>query len=32
MGLDLFRKYIATQPEVERKTVMGLIYLIEKER
>lgn len=32
MGLQLFRIYIATQPEVERKTVEGILFLIEQER
>lgn len=32
MGLDLFRKHIATDKVVQRRTVNGLLMLIEKER
>lgn len=32
MGLQLFRKHLAGCPEVESKTVSGLLRLIEKER
>ncbi|GBG65908.1 hypothetical protein CBR_g54200 [Chara braunii] len=32
MGLQLFRKHLASCPEVEKKTVKGLLRLIERER
>eukprot|EP00249_Psilotum_nudum_P024027 c29065_g1_i1 orf=1219-3690(-) len=32
MGLQLFRKHLSACPEVEQKTVLGLLRLIEKER
>ncbi|KAK1256918.1 Cullin-4 [Acorus gramineus] len=32
MGLQLFRKHLSMSPEVEHKTVTGLLRLIEKER
>jgi hypothetical protein len=32
MGLQLFRKHLAAVPEVEGKTVKGLLTLIERER
>eukprot|EP00698_Gefionella_okellyi_P004130 TRINITY_DN13866_c0_g1_i1.p1 TRINITY_DN13866_c0_g1~~TRINITY_DN13866_c0_g1_i1.p1 ORF type:complete len:812 (+),score=199.83 TRINITY_DN13866_c0_g1_i1:196-2436(+) len=32
MGLQQYRQYIATQPEVERKTIRGMLQLIERER
>lgn len=32
MGLQLFRKHLSSCPEVEHKTVSGLLKLIEKER
>lgn len=32
MGLQLFRKHLSLSPEVERKTLTGLLSLIEKER
>ncbi|XP_008225565.1 PREDICTED: cullin-4 [Prunus mume] len=32
MGLQLFRKHLSLSPEVEHKTVTGLLRLIEKER
>ncbi|KAL3702128.1 hypothetical protein R1sor_020150 [Riccia sorocarpa] len=32
MGLQLFRKHLSSCPEVEKKTVTGLLKLIEKER
>ncbi|OAE23478.1 hypothetical protein AXG93_285s1350 [Marchantia polymorpha subsp. ruderalis] len=32
MGLQLFRKHLSSCPEVENKTVSGLLKLIEKER
>lgn len=32
MGLQLFRKHLSACPEVEHKTVTGLLRLIEKER
>ena len=32
MGLQQFRVHIATNPEVERKTIRGLLALIERER
>eukprot|EP00250_Pteridium_aquilinum_P020558 c24859_g8_i1 orf=824-2758(-) len=32
MGLQLFRKHLALCPEVEHKTVTGLLRLVEKER
>lgn len=32
MGLDLFRKHIASEQTVERKTIDGLLALISRER
>nr|DAD37573.1 TPA_asm: hypothetical protein HUJ06_008214 [Nelumbo nucifera] len=32
MGLQLFRKHLSLSPEVEHKTVTGLLRLVEKER
>ncbi|GAB2296895.1 hypothetical protein Dimus_030996 [Dionaea muscipula] len=32
MGLQLFRKHLASRPEVEHKTVTGLLRLIDRER
>jgi hypothetical protein len=32
MGLQLFRKHISLSPEIEHKTVTGLLRLIESER
>lgn len=32
MGLQLFRKHLSLSPEIEHKTVTGLLRLIESER